>query len=461
MMHSARKASVAVALAALVCLVSVPGASATPPRPDTSQRLDWRGHIAIRAPRFGSGSYTTGCQKQLGISCYIPRQLQRAYDLPGLYAHGWDGSGSTIAIVDSFGSPTIQSDLATFDQQFGLPAPPSLQVIQPAGQVPPFDPSNNDMVNWAVETSLDVEWAHALAPGANILLVETPVSETEGVHGFPQIVQAENYVIDHHMADVISQSFAATEETFPNHASIRALRSAYINARNNGVTVVGATGDAGATDYKLNLKDFYGRRVTAWPSTDPLVTAVGGTQLHLDSAGRRTAPDNVWNDTYNPNVVGPEPSPDAGGGGVSHVMSRPSFQDGVSSIVGDARGVPDISMSAAVDGGVLTYLGFLGENSGLYIIGGTSEATPEFAAVVSIADQAAGHSLGFINPMLYKLAARGAPGIVDITIGNNTVTFTQGGHTYTVPGFDAVPGYDMASGLGTVNATKLVDALAG
>ena len=87
------------------------------------------------------------------------------------------------------------------------------------------------MVNWAVETSLDVQWAHAIAPGANILLVETPVSETEGVHGLPQMMTAENYVINHGMADVISQSFAATEETFPNTASIRGLRGAYWNAK--------------------------------------------------------------------------------------------------------------------------------------------------------------------------------------------------------------------------------------
>ena len=118
-------------------------------------------------------------------------------------------------------------------------------------------------------------------------------------------------------------------------------------------------------------------------------------------------------------------------------------------------------MSAAVDGGVLTYLGFLGGGSGYYIIGGTSEATPEFSGIVAIADQAAGHDLGFLNPLLYKLGTGAANGIVDVTKGNNTVTFTQDGQTTTVKGFKATKGYDLASGLGTPDAAKLVMALAG
>ena len=128
------------------------------------------------------------------------------------------GKGVTIVIVDSYGSPTIRGDLAVFDRAYHLPAPPSLRIIQPAGKVPGYDPANSDMVGWAGETTLDVEWAHAVAPGANILLVETPVSETEGVHGFPQIVAAEQYVLKHHLGDVISQSFGATEPTFPSAA---------------------------------------------------------------------------------------------------------------------------------------------------------------------------------------------------------------------------------------------------
>ncbi|MBV8187713.1 MAG: protease, partial [Alphaproteobacteria bacterium] len=149
---------------------------------------------------------TAYCLANYGLHCYQPFQLEKAYNLKPLREAGIDGRGRTIVIVDSFGSPTIEHDLQVFDQTFGLPDPPSLTIIQPAGPVPPFDPTNSDMTGWAAETTLDVEWAHVFAPGAAILLVETPVSETEGVQGFPEIVKAENYVIDHDLGDVISQS---------------------------------------------------------------------------------------------------------------------------------------------------------------------------------------------------------------------------------------------------------------
>jgi subtilase family serine protease len=396
---------------------------------------------------------TSQCLANIGIACYSPIQYQQAYDMNPLYGQGLTGKGMTIALVDSFGSPTVGSDLATFDRAFGLPAPPSFTVIQPAGPVPPFDPTNSTMVGWAEETSLDVQYAHGMAPGANILLVETPVAETEGTVGFPQIVQAEKYVIDHHLADVISQSFGATEETFPSAQSLRNLRSAFIDAQAHNVTVLASSGDAGPTDFKFN-GNLFTHRVNSWPSTDPLVTSLGGTQLHLNNAGQRLQPDNVWNDT---NLLG---SPAAGGGGVSSVFSRPDYQNGVSSVVGTQRGTPDVSLSAAVDGGALVYLGFPGIPAGFYIFGGTSEASPLFSGVVAIADQAAGHRLGLLNPRLYQLGAAGKPGLSDITIGNNTVTFVQGGVTYTVPGFAAVPGYDLASGLGTVDGSMLVKELA-
>src|ERR1700733_8500008 len=188
--------------------------------------------------RVGHGSSqpptTAECESAFQVASYEPAQIQQAYNLPLLYAKGVTGTGATIVIVDSFGSPTILADLATFDTTFGLPAPPSFQILQPAGRVPPFDPTNSDMVGWAGEATLDVEYAHAVAPGASIVLLETPVSETEGVTGFPQIVQAEEYAIDHHLGGVISQSFSATEETFPSKSSLLALRGAYIDAFAHG-----------------------------------------------------------------------------------------------------------------------------------------------------------------------------------------------------------------------------------
>jgi len=419
--------------------------------------------------RFAQPPTTADCVASAGIACYQPAQFQQAYDMNPLYRAGLNGRGKTIVIVDAFGSPTIQSDLAKFDADNHLPTP-SFNVITPAGAPPPYDPSSiPDQFSWAIETSLDVEYAHTMAPGANILLVETPADETEGVQGFPEIVEAENYVINHNLGDVISQSFGATEETFPSPGSIYSLRSAYFNALLHRVTVLGSSGDGGASDYESDLEDFYPFRVNSWPSSDPLVTSIGGTQLHLDPNGNRTAPDNVWNDTYNPNVTGATPSPASGGGGTSAVFSRPFFQNGVANVVGRSRGTPDVSLSAAVDGGALVYMSFAGlPGPGYYIIGGTSEASPLFSGVVAVADQAAGHRLGWLNPSLYALGDGPRSGIVDVAGGNNTVTFTQTdpnapdfNKTYTVNGYNAGRGYDLSSGLGTIDGARLVGELAG
>ncbi len=408
---------------------------------------------------------TANCEAAFHIACYEPAQIQEAYDLLPLYAKGIDGAGATIVIVDSFGSPTIVNDLKVFDKQFGLPAPPSFRIIHPAGAIPRYNPNNDDMVGWAGETTLDVEYAHTIAPGANILLVETPVSETEGVTGFPQIIKAEEYVINHKLGDVISQSFSATEQTFPSKASVDALRGAYTDAYSHHVTVLAASGDSGAADVGLNETTYYLHPVTSWPDSDPLVTGVGGTQLHLTANGMHTSPDTVWNDTYN--VATQEfaygnkgPNPLAGGGGKSIFFSRPAYQDSVRSVVGSSRGVPDISMSAACNGSVDIYQSFGGQKPGWYPTCGTSEATPLFAGIVALADQVAGHPLGLINPALYSMSQKNLPGIVDVTSGNNTVSFTQNHHLYTVHGFSARHGYSLAAGVGTVNGALFVPELA-
>jgi subtilase family serine protease len=420
----------------------------------------------IHVGRAQAGPLTTaGCEKAYQIACYGPAQIRQAYDLPALYAQGVTGQGATIVIVDSFGSPTIRNDLGVFDRAYGLPAPPAFQIIRPAGPVPGYDPASSDMVGWAGETTLDVEWAHVVAPGAKLLLVETPVSETEGVQGFPQIVAAEEYVLSHYRVDVISQSFSATEQTMPSAAKLQALRGAYELADRDHVTVLAASGDSGAADLELDETTYYPFRVTSWPDSDPLVTGVGGTQLHFTAQGTPAAP-TVWNDTYNRDANeftdgNPGPNPLASGGGTSIFFNRPPYQDGVQDVVGDRRGVPDISMSAACDGSVDTYGTFGGAPPGWSPTCGTSEATPLFAGVVALADQVAGHSLGLINPALYRLAAERQPGIVAVTSGNNTVSFGQGSGEQTVTGFTARPGYDLATGVGTVNARYFVPELAG
>jgi subtilase family serine protease len=391
---------------------------------------------------------TTACQTELGINCYTPLQYRVAYDLNPLYSRGITGKGRTIVIVDSFGSPTIQSDLHTFDTQFGLPDP--VLQIEKFGNVPPFDPNNSDMISWAGETTLDVEYAHAVAPGAKIVLAETPVAETEGTTGLPEMMNAEQSLINSGVGDVISQSFGATENTFPgfsagDFSSLLDLRYAFKDALAHNVTVLASSGDDGATDAEADGTTLYPMRVNSWPSSDPLVTSVGGTELSLDNAGHRVSPDVVWNDGFG-----------AGGGGKSAIFAAPSYQAAVSGVTGSHRGTPDISMSAAVNGAAWIYTSYNPHNTGWNLVGGTSEAAPIFSGIVALADQYAGHRLGLINPALYTLGFvsqhRPGTGIVDVTSGNNSF----GG----VTGFTAGPGYDLASGWGTIDAATFVPALA-
>ena len=405
---------------------------------------------------------TAKCRKRYGVYCYGATQIERAYHEGSLFSHGIEGQGRTIAIVDSFGSPTIRHDLAVFDKAYHLAAPPSLKVIRPAGSF--HWKANATDEGWAGETTLDVEYAHTIAPRAKILLVETPVSEEEGRSGFPQIVRAENYVINHHLAGVISQSFGATEESFPTAQSLLSLRSAYRNAAKNHVTVLTASGDSGATDSTYDEKHTYKHPVTSWPDSDPLITGVGGTRLTLNAAGKHTAPDVAWNDTYNKALLTyfgePGPTPLATGGGRSVIFRRPAYQDRVRSVVGRRRGVPDISMSGSCSGGVNTYQSFPGQSAGWSPTCGTSEATPLFAGIVALSEQVAHRKLGLINPALYRLSAEHAKGLVDVRKGNNTVSFTQKGKQYTVHGFAARKGYDLATGVGTVDAALFVKELA-
>ncbi|HEY1616817.1 MAG TPA: S53 family peptidase [Streptosporangiaceae bacterium] len=376
-----------------------------------------------------------------------PAQVARAYNLGPLTRRGIDGAHQTIVIVDSFGSPTIARDLAGFDVAFGLRPPPSLGIIQPAGPVPAYRPTSG-RTGWAGETTLDVEWAHAMAPAASILLVETPTAENEGRTGFPQIVSAEEYVIRHHLGQVISQSLGATEETFSSPAAIRSLRGAYELAAQPkyAVTMLAASGDSGASGQTYNMRSLYPRPVVEWPATDPLVTAVGATALVLGPAGLPLRPVSVWPET---------------GGGLSSVFPRPAYQDGVKSVAGGHRAIPDISMAGSCETPVAIYASYPGGGQSRWqTICGTSMSTPLFAGIVALADQVAGHSLGLINPALYQMSAAHDPGIVDVTAGTNSITVSKNGSGARVRGFAARPGYDLVSGVGTVNAAYFVPELA-
>jgi subtilase family serine protease len=364
-----------------------------------------------------------------GARCYGPSQLYRAYDLLPVYRGGNFGQEQTVAILDAFGSPTLRRDLAAFDAAFHLP-PAQLEIVHPVGAPPPFHPTP-ERTGWAHETSIDVEWVHAMAPSARIVLVETPVDETEGAHGMPAMMRSIASAQRTLHPDVFSLSFTATEETFPPGAVAR-LRGAIVAASRSGATVVAATGDSGAAGYRLDMRRVFPRPAVGWPASDPRVTAVGGTDLRLDAAGGRVRPDAAWRGS---------------GGGRSHLFARPAYQSAVAPGAAGPRLIPDVAITGGVEDGELVVY-----DGGWLHGGGTSMSAALFAGIVALADRAAGHRLGNLNPRLYRLAAAGRGGVVDVRSGSNGLA--------GVRGYPAGPGYDLVTGLGTVDVARLVRALA-
>jgi subtilase family serine protease len=230
----------------------------------------------------------------VGRRCFNPTSIQNSYNLTPLYAANQDGRGQTIAIIDSFGSVNMAHDLHVFDSQFGVQAMCGEEAVTCTGGMPTFSilhvqgspapvPSGQgkngtgtqNRSAWALEVSLDVEWAHSVAPKANILLVTTPVAETQGVQGLTQMMNAEQYVIDNHLATVISQSFGTTEENL--NGNIEPLRHAFKSAPAAGVTVLASSGDGGtanASKTPTKTPSTYPFATVIWPSSDPLVTSV-------------------------------------------------------------------------------------------------------------------------------------------------------------------------------------------
>jgi len=468
-------------------------------------------HPLISDWQFLAGGITPPSQaacNAVGRRCFNPTAMHNSYNYASLLAAGNQGQGKTIAVVDSFGSDTIRDDLGVFSTAFNLPhlcgdsgastpagncAPgitPRFDILEVQGSPPPKPPPPNNGTGqevrnlWALEVSLDVEWAHATAPMANILLVTTPTAETLGVQGFPQMMNAEQYVVDNHLADVISQSFAAGEASFHNGvAAINNLRQAFIDAQANNVTVFASSGDGGTTNiYKEPVKnpDVIPYPSVEWPASDPLVTGVGGTYLCTDAV-TGTSVDSVSPPSQcqaNPGVR--EVGWIASGGGYSILFPRPAFQNTLppgSTYVGSSvgapgpntnmRGIPDIAYQASSRTGVLVYdtepsttssgTGCGGANPcsiGWYVVGGTSSSSPQWAGLIAIADQMAGRDLGYINTALYQIAnnpAMYASDFFDVTVGNN--------QTSSIPGYSASPGWDAVTGLGTPNVANLIPDL--
>ena len=352
---------------------------------------------------------------------------------------------SDLVDIVSFGSPTLQQDMDAFDQQFGLP-PIKIQIMNPLGSKP-FDPSNKDMTGWAGETTIDVQIIHAIAPGAGIVVLTSPVSETEGTIGLPQFRQLEQYALDHHLGSIVSQSWGASEVTLKDAAGQQEIHkwdTFFQKATTQqGITFLSSSGDNGATDYSnLPATKLSPTATTSFPADEPWVTSVGGTSMIRNGT---TIQEKVWNSNGG-----------SSGGGFSDFFTEPSFQKtlpaSVQSQLKNRRGVPDV----AGDADPLTGMAFY-QDGAWSLAGGTSASAPLWAGVIAIANQMAGHPLGFINPGLYKLSQSSnyTQDFHDITNGNNSVN-SKG---VTVPGYSAVPGWDPTTGLGTPNAEKLLPDL--
>lgn len=390
------------------------------------------------------------CRATLGVPCYTPQEMYRAYNVGQVLASGITGRGHAIVIIDAFGSPTITHDLEVFDHTFGLPDPPSFRQLAPLGSVA-FNPANAAMAGWADETTLDVEWAHALAPGAGIVLLTSPVDETQGLQGLSQFLELERYALSHQLGDIISQSWGTTENTLftpSGQAMLDAYNQFYAEAAQQHVTVLASAGDNGTANATTSGKQIYPFPTVLFPASSPWVTAVGGTSLNLSTQGAYQS-EVVWNSG---------PTAGATGGGVSQYFAQPDYQKGLppldQTLLHGKRGVPDIAYDADPHTGNLVYESFRGGNQvGYVIFGGTSIGAPQWAGIIADADQMAGHSLGFLNEALYRLglSADSTRAFHDIVQGNNG----QSG----VAGYSATPGWDATTGWGTPDASNLLPLL--
>jgi hypothetical protein len=342
-------------------------------------------------------------------SGFSPQQISQAYGFNRIAFNSGtlqgDGTGQTIAIVDAFSQPSIAGDLQAFDSAYGLAAPPGFTVLNQAGgaTLPPAD------TGWGLEESLDVEWAHALAPGAKIVLVEAS-SDSWG-----DLMTAANYARNLPGASVVSLSWGSGE--FLNETALDSHFTTPIG--HNGVTFVAASGDSGSSSLQ-------------YPSTSPNVLAVGGTQLTTDTAGDYQG-ETGWGGS---------------GGGVSAVEAQPSYQNGVVTQNGTSRAAPDVAYNGSTSS---TYAVYDTSGYGGWItVYGTSAGTAQWAALVAIADQ--GRALAGAGTL--DGATQTLPAIYQMPGGNFHDITTGGNGAYS-----AGPGYDLVTGRGAPVADLVVNSL--
>ncbi|HET7385861.1 MAG TPA: S53 family peptidase [Nocardioidaceae bacterium] len=379
------------------------------------------------------------CVKQYGLACYTPDEIRTAYDIPD----SWTGAGQSIAIIDAYGSPTVQSDLDTFSAAMGIPST-HVNVYCPSGCPDTGTAHKGQPPGWAGETSLDVQWSHAIAPDATINLVVASNNYGNSLNN------AVEYAVDHDLGDVMSMSYGADESAISgggNNLQLQQSEQNFEAAVNAGISLFASSGDGGATDG--------GSQVSAgYPASSPEVTAVGGTDLFTNKKGAYQS-EYTWNDSdpatcpfgCSLGVFG------ATGGAPSTVFPAPAYQQGVTGK--DMRTTSDVSYNAGVYTSVLVYVGFYDDpaDNGFYFYGGTSSGSPQWAAIGALLDQQAGHRMGALNPKLYGLA--GSDAFHDITVGNDQLPYPD------APGFDAGAGYDLPTGLGSPDVANLVGAVIG
>jgi len=332
---------------------------------------------------------------------YTPAQIALAYGFSGItFSNGTikgDGTGQTIAIVDAYNDPNIVNDLHVFDQTFGLSDPPKFTVVNQSGgtRLPATD------AGWSEEIALDVEWAHAMAPGANILLVEANSAS------YADLLAAVNYARNAAGVSVVSMSWGSGEfSSETRYDSYFATPSGH-----NGVTFVASAGDSGAQ--------------ATWPAISSNVLSVGGTSLSVTANGY--ASESAWNGS---------------GGGYSSFESEPSYQRSVQTT--GVRTSPDVSYDASPNTGFAVYdTVAINGRTGWFTIGGTSAGAPQWAALIAIADQGralSGQStLANAQSLIYGLSASD---FHDVTSGSN--------------GYAAKAGYDTVTGRGTPIASSVV-----
>jgi subtilase family serine protease len=384
--------------------------------------------------------------------CYSPQQMRVAYGVQPLIAQGITGKGRIITIIDAFQDPTIRSDLHLFDTLFGL-NDPQLNIIAPFG-LTKFNAKDATQTGFAGEIALDVEWAHAMAPGATIDLVLANVKQESLQGELAALFQAAGFAVQNNIGSVISQSFGVSEACVGNDL-IQQAHAIFQTARVQKQTIFASAGDSGAAAVRCaaNGQPVALERGVNYPASDPLITSVGGTSLQIANDGTYVG-ETTWNGSQRGNG--------ATGGGISNLFALPGYQQNIVNAGG--RGVADIALDADPLTGVPVVTSSMMPGETMLIpTGGTSVGAPVAAGMTALFDQAVGGKrLGFLNNAFYRMSqgAAYAQAFHDVKTGNNTFTFKNGnGNRETITGFDAGIGWDSPTGLGSPNAANLAALL--